>query len=218
MLLCGYIRSIPIYCINGMIILIKSILTIVTIETEFKEKVKFTQNFSQILPFDFDDISAARMTRIRMSANHVTLDTITIIAVLLVGPLLAVSEENCSCGVSKYYDWIGPHCARWIPEEPPFCILDNGPIASTCPGAVQWGNESLYWTEDPDICKISNPSRPKILSLTVRQPFTVKEITEICFYALNILIGTCGNAFVVKHFAFGDPSTRPGSRFVIFQQ
>ena len=35
------------------------------------------------------------------------------------------------------------------------------------------------------------------------------------FYLLNILIGSIGNALVVKYFAAGDTSTRAGSRFVI---
>ena len=56
---------------------------------------------------------------------------------------------------ARRVDWVGPYCGHWIEDEPPFCILSGGSNASTCPGAVQWGNESLYWTGVDEICERS---------------------------------------------------------------
>ena len=63
--------------------------------------------------------------------------------------------QNCKCGFYPDYDFVGPYCAEWIEEDPPFCFLASGHDSRYCPGAVQWGDENLYWTEDKDICKKS---------------------------------------------------------------
>ena len=128
-------------------------------------------------------------------------------------PLMIVCDKNCMCGFYPEYDFIGPYCSNWIEGFPSFCVLSGGPNASTCAGAIQLGNESLYWTEGKEVCNRSIP--PKLLSLNVRQSFTATDIAQIFFYALNLVIGTCGNAAVIKYFALSDASNRVGSRLVV---
>ena len=125
-------------------------------------------------------------------------------------------DENCRCGYYAEYYTIGPYCSKWIETDPPFCILAGGSKGKFCPGAVPvTGNNSLYWSDDDEVC--SRSTRPNSIqwTLSVREPLTVVEIVELCMYSLCILIGTFGNAFVVQYFAFKDPSDHPGSRYVI---
>ena len=80
---------------------------------------------------------------------------------------------------------------------------------------MQLGNESLYLTEDEEICNRSIPYISKEITINVREPLTKNEIASICLYIIALVTGTFGNALVIKHFAQGDTSNRPGSRFVI---
>ena len=71
------------------------------------------------------------------------------------------ADNNCSCGYYDEVDRVGPFCRRWVEDGLPFCLLSGGLSARSCDGAVQWGNDSLYWTEDEDICKKSIDNVPK---------------------------------------------------------
>ena len=62
---------------------------------------------------------------------------------MCIGPIITITESNCSCGHYPKYDWAGPYCSHWIEDEPPFCFLSGESNASICPGAVQLGNETL---------------------------------------------------------------------------
>ena len=123
--------------------------------------------------------------------------------------------ENCKCGHDLDHPVVGPYCANWLGSDTEYCLLAGGSSAKFCPGAYQMKNGSMYFTEDKEVCNRSITPHPEIISLGVRQPFTVSEIAQICIYALSILIGTCGNALVIKYFSFGDASIRAGSRFVV---
>ena len=123
--------------------------------------------------------------------------------------------QNCKCKYYPEYHWVGPYCLRWIKDEPPFCFLAGRADSKYCPDAEQLGDENLYWTENEEVCNKSIlPSTDKI-RLSIRQPFTVIEITTSCMYVLTIVIGTFGNVLVVKYFAQGEASARPGSKFVV---
>ena len=64
--------------------------------------------------------------------------------------------QYCNCAYQELVDWVGSYCAKWIETDPPFCFLSSGPHGKFCPGANQWGDEELYWTEDEDVCERSN--------------------------------------------------------------
>ena len=120
--------------------------------------------------------------------------------------------KNCKCG---HYNRIGPFCANWIANEPPFCFLSGGSDSKFCPGAVQLETENIYMTEDGEICNITIPPDPTRFNLLSPKPLTIKEIAHICLLSLSAIIGTCGNALVIKYFAQSEGSSRPGSRLVI---
>ena len=69
--------------------------------------------------------------------------------------LAVAAEENCTCG---YYEgtMVGPYCSTWTEGDPPYCFLSNRASAKDCPGAVQNGDDDIYWTEDDNICKKSS--------------------------------------------------------------
>ena len=123
--------------------------------------------------------------------------------------------ENCTCEYYSAFKDIRPYCLEWTADHPPYCYLGGRDRAKNCPGAVEVKQDHLYWTEDKSVCNRSITPSPVPWSLNVRQPFEIREIVGIILYSLNILVGTVGNALVVKHFAFGGASGRPGSRFVI---
>ena len=76
-------------------------------------------------------------------------------------------------------------------------------------------NENMYFTMDKIVCdkSIHPPTVP--WSSEFRLSYTTTDIIELCFFSFAILVGTVGNTLVIKHFAFGDSSDRPGSRLVI---
>ena len=136
-----------------------------------------------------------------------------VIMVLLIEISLAESHGNCTCGYYATFKDVGPYCYKWIDGYPPFCYLAGGEKAKNCPGAVELEQEKIYRSEDESICYRS--IQPVTWSLSERPPFNVRDIVKICLYSLNLLVGTVGNALVIKYFASGDASGRPGSRFVI---
>ena len=76
-------------------------------------------------------------------------------AISIDAPVTAV-DKNCSCGLIPKYKWAGPYCSLWRKGvSKKFCFLSGGSNASTCPGAVQIGNQSLYFTGDGRICERS---------------------------------------------------------------
>ena len=66
-----------------------------------------------------------------------------------------VTSDNCTCGYYQEFDWVGPYCGHWG-SGPPFCLLSGGHTAKMCPGAIQLGNLSLYWTVDAKVCEKSS--------------------------------------------------------------
>ena len=63
------------------------------------------------------------------------------------------AEKYCNCvEVDGLAD---PYCSDWVTDDPPFCFLSGGSDGWFCPGATQWGNDSLFWTEDKDVCNRS---------------------------------------------------------------
>ena len=85
----------------------------------------------------------------------------------------------------------------------------------SCPGAVQFRNDSLYYTLNESVCNKSIRPQAVPWSLSMRRPFKVREIVQICLLTLNMLVGTIENALVIKHFAEIDASGNPGSHFVV---
>ena len=127
-------------------------------------------------------------------------------------------EQNCSCGVYDNYPKIGPWCQEWF-DNPPLgsvCLLQSGIDARFCPKSLPL-HDGVYITSDETICNRSNHYKEQavLISLSARQPFEVMDIITILLYSLAILIGTIGNASVIKYFAFSNISDRPGSRFVV---
>ena len=123
-------------------------------------------------------------------------------------------DQYCTC---KHYDeapWVGPYCHEWE-SGLRFCYLSGGPMAKFCEGAKRAKQKDLYWTAAERVCNKSIRPRPQQFSLRERKPFTTTEVIFLCLYSLNILIGTLGNAWVVKNFATGDESRCAGSLFVI---
>ena len=123
--------------------------------------------------------------------------------------------QNCECGFYDDLYWIGPFCGIWYTDDISFCMLSGGARGRFCPGAIQWDDADLYWTEDEAICKRNTIPYHKELTLSVRQPFTRREIIELFIASVILLVGTFGNGLVIKSFASGDASKHPGSRFVI---
>ena len=121
------------------------------------------------------------------------------------------SLEHCKCGYYEKYDLVKPYCDNWIPNYPPFCFLAEYPETLFCPGAVK-EEDNVYSTTDKGIC---NKSTPQVLKLSLKRLYTTVEIIQLCVYAFTMLIGTIGNALVVKSFASENVLGRPGSRFVI---
>ena len=81
--------------------------------------------------------------------------------ILALCPTMIAADSNCSCGYYDEVDWVGPFCRRWVEDYLPFCLLSGGLSARSCKGAVQWGDDSLFWTENEDICEKSIDNVPK---------------------------------------------------------
>ena len=137
-----------------------------------------------------------------------------VIMVLLVQITPMEIAENCTCGYYSDTD-VGPYCLKWSEEYPSYCYLAGREKAKNCPGAEESKRKNIYWTKNELVCNKSIPPQHVPLSLSARKPFEIREIIEICLYSLTILVGTVGNALVMKHFASANVSGRPGSRFVI---
>ena len=133
--------------------------------------------------------------------------------ILFVGISTTHTIENCTCGHYAATEYVGPFCDKWN-DDPPFCYLAGREKAQNCPGA-QESDENLYWTEDASVCNASIRPQSVPWGLAGRQPSNLRDILKLSFYSVQIFIGTIGNALVVKHFAFGDVSIRPGARFVV---
>ena len=127
-------------------------------------------------------------------------------------------SERCNCG---YYGeilkmkYVGPHCAVWFYGYPEVCYLAGRSEARFCPGASLSWVQDIYYTYDKQICEKSNRQIDQNKTLGLRQSFSLETVTYICIYSLNILIGTVGNALVIKYFSSRDVSSHPGSRFVV---
>ena len=121
--------------------------------------------------------------------------------------------ENCNCAFYDDYSNVGPYCGNWS-SYIPYCLLSGRSNARFCPGSTYY-EDGLYWTNDQTICDRCPRPDPKKWSFKFGQPFKVEEIVQICLYIINMLLGTSGNAFVIKNFASEDKLMRPGSRFVI---
>ena len=126
-------------------------------------------------------------------------------------------EENCVCGFYNEIDWLGPFCAKWLPQGPQFCFLSGGLEGRFCPEAWKYGNESIYWTEDEGACNRSKSQSKRVepITLGARPPFKPLEILEFSIISLEFFIGTIGNALVIRTFVSPDALNRPGSKFII---
>ena len=125
-------------------------------------------------------------------------------------------EKNCNCyHYEERYD-VGPYCLTWDGLDPPYCYISGGPDGRFCPGAFQTIDTYLYWTDDIGICNRSQLIGPIIpLDFGVKEHFSGKEILLLTVYILGLLLGTIGNALVIKQFVSFDAHEHPGSRFVI---
>ena len=128
--------------------------------------------------------------------------------------ITATEIKNCSCEHYKKYN-VGPFCYKWSPPDPEYCLLSEGNNTRHCPGAMKFKNSSLYLTGDESICNKSVQIEPVPWSWKLRKPFRDMEISQLCIYPLNMLVGTIGNALVIRYFTSTDVSVRPGSRFVV---
>ena len=135
---------------------------------------------------------------------------------LVCAPSRNYTTLHCNCAHYEKLSWIGPYCRKWAKGYPEFCLLSGGPMGRFCPGAGV-AEKNIYWTNDQTICKrASNFSKIRNLSFShPLRPINGRKIAMLCLYLLTIVIGTIGNGFVVKYFAFGDASGRPGSRFIV---
>ena len=144
---------------------------------------------------------------------HVLKTTALIVFHIQISTIAAA--ENCSCEYHEKYDWIGPFCGKWSSFYPPHCLLAGKEDSKFCSGAIQGGYGDLYWTADKEVCNRSIRPNSVRSSSSIIPPLSMKEMLDISLHSLVMIIGTIGNALVVKYFAFGDISIWPGSRFVV---
>ena len=64
--------------------------------------------------------------------------------------------NHLNCHFYDKINWVGPYCSIWVEASRPFCFLFGDTKGKFCPGAFQWGNESIYWTEDLGVCDRSS--------------------------------------------------------------
>ena len=122
--------------------------------------------------------------------------------------------ENCSCEYRADLPHIAPFCSEWNHKHEGYCILSGGNDGKFCAGATLLMGGDFYWTDDREIC-MSSLLSSNTISWKIIAPMTHSDIWELGAYSINILLGTIGNALVIKHFASSDGLQRPASRFVI---
>ena len=65
-------------------------------------------------------------------------------------------EENCHCTENENFGTpIGPFCSKWLPNRPPFCLLNDSLDTRYCPGAVLIDNTTTSHTSSESICRKS---------------------------------------------------------------
>ena len=81
---------------------------------------------------------------------------IFLVLVVLLLPSLHISAYNndteCICVYCPEDPSVGPYCAEWYLDFPPFCYLSGASNGSFCPGAVMSELGDFYWSEDSTVC------------------------------------------------------------------